>query len=341
MQTVPASLIEMLLGSARPALIGHETPDADSVGSTGGLWLALRAMGKEPRLILPGGLSRKVEFLLRFCGLEYQADAATLAGSDVAIVLDTAKEKRVNCPGGYAALAHLPVANVDHHATNTGYGNVRWVDGQRSSTSEMVYEIIRALEAASGPATEGKPPIDVACASLLYAGIHSDTQGFSLANTTPRSLAVAHELAVAGARVAELCEQLDRSLPRSEFTLNQIVYANTRISDDGMLAWSSVSFDEIARSGCSADTIDDQVEIPRSVAGIRMAILFSEGEPGVVRMNFRGEGGTSVLPIAEKFGGGGHHAAAGARRRAGLEIVVAEVIAAARQYLRDTALSRA
>jgi phosphoesterase RecJ-like protein len=319
---VPDALISAIRGARRIAVMGHETPDADAVGSAGALTLALQSLGIDARLILPGGLSRKVAFLIEFAGLQPYTDASGLEGCDLAIVCDTAKEKRVNCPGGYAALAGIPLINVDHHAGNTGFGAHRWIDGSRSSTSEMAFELIRALGAT----------LTVPTATLLYAGVHSDTKGFSLSNTTPRSLLVGHELAAAGARISELCEQLDRSLPRAEFMLNQLVYANTRISDDGRMAWSAASYEEIQRTGCSADTIDDQVEIPRSVAGIRLAILFTEGEPNVVRMNFRGEGGLSVLRLAEQFGGGGHHAAAGARRRAPFQTVIEEVLAAAAVY---------
>ncbi len=144
---------------------------------------------------------------------------------------------------------------------------------------------------------------------------------------------VAGELAEAGARVAEICEQLHRSQSRSQYELSRIVYANTRLSRDGRLAWSTASQDEIFATGCDASSIDHQVEIPRSIAGVLVAIMFSQGEPGVVRMSFRGEGGVAVRPLAEQFGGGGHHTSAGARFRGTLEDALARVLPAAHAYV--------
>lgn len=324
MSTPDRMLIERLRTARVVACLGHETPDADCLGSAGGLALGLRAMGKEARLLMPGGVARKLDFLLGIGDLRRETEAAALAGCDLAAICDTAKEKRVNGPGGYAALQHLPIVNIDHHATNSGYGTQAWIDATRSSASEMVFEILQALDA----------PIDARLATLIYAGIFSDTQGFSLSNTTPRSLEVAAELARRGARVSEVCERLDRSVSCAEFALLRVIYANTQLSDDGVLAWSSASYAEITGAGCNADTIDDQVEVPRSIEGIRVAVLFTEGEPGVVRMNFRGEGGLSILALAEQFGGGGHHAAAGARQRGELREIVTRVLGAAREFLR-------
>lgn len=323
MMEIPAKLFDRVRAAGRIACFGHETPDADCLGSAGGLALGLCALGKDARLFMPGGVARKLEFLFGACGLLRATDAAGLDGCDLAIVCDTAKEKRVNAPGGYPAIERLPIVNIDHHATNTGFGTIRWIDPERSSSSEMVYELLIALRA----------PIDDALATLLYAGIFSDTQGFSLSNTTPRSLAVAADLAGRNARVSEVCERLDRSVSVGEFALLRVIYANTRVSPDGRLAWSTATYGEIIGAGCNADTIDDQVEVPRSIEGIRIAILFSEGEPGVVRMNFRGEGGLSILPLAEQFGGGGHYAAAGARRRGELAPIVETVVRAASEFL--------
>ncbi len=319
---VPAELISAIRAAERPVVLGHVTPDADCIGSIGALGLGLQRHGRTPLLCVPGALARSLEYLVGVGELTLQSPA-DLNGCDLAIVLDTAKDKRVNAGEVARALGDLPIVNIDHHATNQGFGRYNWVDANRSSTCEMVFELLTALDV---PIT---PPI----ATLLYSGIFSDTMGFSLSNTTPRSLDVAHHLALAGARIPELCERLHRSQSRAEFALLKVIYANTRVSDDGRIAWSTATHDEIVAADCDASTIDDQVEVPRSIEGISIAILFTEGEAGVVRMNFRGESGLSILPLAEHFGGGGHHAAAGARRRGRFDFIVEEVVRAAQQYL--------
>jgi len=310
---VPVPLLAALHQARRVALIGHVTPDADCLGAMGALYLALPELGKYPFAALPSGtVSRRLEFLVRHAGMR-PATAAELRTCDLAVVLDTARERRVNLEGKLEALPDVAVLNIDHHATNPHFGRWHWVDPHRSSTSEMVYELLAALGCQFTPTV----------ATLLYAGIHSDTHGFSLPNTTPRSLQIAHELARAGARIPLVCERLHR----------KVIYRNTRVSPDGRLAWSSASHQEIASTGCSASDVDEQVEIPRSIEGIRVAILLTEGNPGKVRINFRGESGTNVLNLARQFGGGGHLASAGALLDGSLAEVVERVIPAAMAYV--------
>ena len=112
--------------------------------------------------------------------------------------MDTAKAKRVNIDGKLEAIPNAKVLNIDHHTTNTQYGDWNWVEGDASSSCELIYLLIKALGCQVTPTI----------ATLIYAGIHSDTQGFSLANTTNRSLRVAAELAEAGADIIDTCEKL-------------------------------------------------------------------------------------------------------------------------------------
>lgn len=320
---VPTDVCDAIAGATRVALTGHVTPDADCLGVIGAMYLALRDLGKQPFVSMPAGsVSRKLEFMVGLGGWS-PASPEQLAACGLLIAIDTAKANRVNIDGKLDALPQASVLNIDHHASNTMYGHANWVDGARSSSCEMIYELLRALGVAITPTI----------ATLLYAGVHNDTQGFSLANTTPRSLAVAHELAEAGAAIADTCERLDRSYNAAEFALRRTVYANTRVSDDGTLGWSTADYDEIHGAGCTAEDIDDQVEIVRSIEGVRVAVLFSEGVRGKVRMNFRGDRGMPVLELARQFNGGGHEMAAGAILDGTVPQVVERVLAAARAYI--------
>jgi phosphoesterase RecJ-like protein len=319
---VPVEICAAIRAADQIALIGHVTPDADALASMGSLWLALPELGKHPHLVLPAGtVSRRLTWLVEHAGL-HACHAADLERCDLIVALDTAKERRLNTHEPVTALTKIPIVNIDHHATNPGFGRWNWVVGSSSSTSELTYALLRALGCQITPTI----------ATLLYAGLHTDTQGFSLSNTGANSLAVAHDLAQAGARIVEVCERMHRSQSPSEFKLLGVIYSNTRVSDDGRVAWSTASYAEITGAGCSAADIDDQVEVPRSIEGISLAILFTEGDHGTVRMNFRGEGGVSVLDLAQQFGGGGHRASAGAKLDGTIEAITARVLPAAFKF---------
>jgi phosphoesterase RecJ-like protein len=320
---VPQEVCDTIRGAKQVGLVGHVTPDADCISSIAALWLALPELGITPHAILPTGtVSRRMNYLVEAGGLSPASDA-DIARCDLVVVMDTAKDRRVNIEGKLEALPGVPVVNIDHHATNTQFGQWNWIVGSASSTSELIYALLRALGCQITPTI----------ATLLYAGIHTDTQGFSLSNTTATSLDVAHDLAQAGARIHEVCEQMHRSQSRPEFELLKIIYGNTRVSADGRLAWSTASYAEISGAGCDAGVIDDQVEVVRSIEGVCVAVLFTEGEPEKIRMNFRGDSGTSVLELAQQFGGGGHQASAGARLEGNLSDIVERVIPAATRFV--------
>lgn len=319
-----AEFLEALRGVRRVALAGHVTPDADSLSSALGLGLLLRERGVETALVLPRlAVSKRLQFLLEL-GREVAVAGEPPAGAESAIIVDTATMKRVNVDGGFERVAKLETFNIDHHITNPDYARHNWVDPHASSSCEMIARLAAALGW----------PVRGAAASLLYAGLHGDTAGFSLPNTTAEALNIGAELVRGGADVTHIGEQLCRSQGRHDFELLRRVYDHTTVTDDGQIAYSYISHQDIVESGCTADDVDDQVSIPRALRGIRIAMLFSEGEPGIVRVNLRGEGRTSVIEIAERFGGGGHVQSSGVRmRNKPMATVIEEVLRAARGHL--------
>ncbi|MCH8913738.1 MAG: DHH family phosphoesterase [Planctomycetes bacterium] len=180
------------------------------------------------------------------------ASADDFARADGFIVLDTAKKKRCNVGADLKQTdwsAGRPVINIDHHESNTRFGDINWIVGDAGSTCELVFYLLRAAGV----------PITPAVASLLYAGIQTDTLGFSLPSTTAAALHAAAFLVESGADVARLGERLGRSQRKSEFDLLRVVYANTKIVGEGDIAYSFAGYDEIHDAGCTAADIDDQI----------------------------------------------------------------------------------
>lgn len=319
---VPGELIETLDAARLPVTVGHVTPDVDALGAM--LALARALPSPDAAIALPGPLkSQKLLFMMELAGRVPTADASRLAEADAIVVLDTASTKRVNVAGQWEAISGRLVVNIDHHITNPDFGRINWVQDNASSTCELIWRLIR----------EAGWKLDAATAGLLYAGIYSDTAGFSLPSTTAECLDAAADLVRAGADVDRIGWRIARSQGRHEFDLLRTVYHNTRVVADGRISYSTLAHEEIVSAGCSPQDIDDQVSIPRSLSGVRIALLFSEGEPGVIRINFRGEGGTPVLPLAERLGGGGHTYSAGVRIRGSMDEIVKRVLAGAEQML--------
>jgi len=325
---VPPELVDALGALKAPIMISHVVPDADALGSMIAMGLAWAAPSCTPRIALPeGSLSKRLAFLVADGATPPIADDADFASADGFVVLDTAKPARCNVgkerkQGDW--VAGRPVINIDHHGTNTQYGDVNWVVPESCSSCELAYYLLVAAQR----------PIDPRIASLLYAGIQTDTIGFSLPTTSASSFQAAAALASYGADIPVLGERLCFSQSQSEFDLLRAIYANTRTLAGGGIAYSSATYEEIHDAGCTAADIDDQINVPRSLDGVRLAILFTEGNKGKTRMNFRGSGDVTVVELAGEFGGGGHSQAAGAILDCGIDEAMRKVLPAAEAHLK-------
>jgi phosphoesterase RecJ-like protein len=323
---VPGEVIHALDAMRRPIMLSHVVPDADALGSMLSMALAWSSDECAPRISLPApSVSQRLSFLVGMAGAAV-ATPADFAQADGFVALDAAKKGRCNIGPDLRETdwsAGRRLVNIDHHATNTRFGDVNWIVDGASSTCEMVYCLLRAAER----------PVTTPIPSLLFAGVQTDTLGFSLPTTSPSSLACAAELVALGADVAQIGERLCRSRTKSEFDLLRVVYANTRVIADGRIAYSSASLDEIHGAGCTAADIDDQINVPRSVNGAALAMLFTEGERGKTRINFRGSGEMTVADLAAKFGGGGHRQSAGAIVHENLHAAMSRVLAEAVSYV--------
>ena len=325
--SVPEEVIAAIHQMRSPVVVTHVVPDADALGSTLALVRALTSDNRRPKASLPdGSLSQRLEFMVRWADMPI-AKPESFAAADGFIVLDTAKKSRCNVGTELKKTdwsSGRPIVNVDHHRTNTRFGEVNWVVDGAGSTAELVYCLLRAADR----------PISPLVASLLYAGILTDTLGFSLPTTSAPTLSAAAQLVALGADVAQLGERLCRSQHKSEFDLLRIVYDNTRLAADGRLAYSFATYEEIHGAGCTAADIDDQITVPRSLSGVELAILFTEGNRGKTRMNFRGSGDVTVIDLAAEFNGGGHSQAAGAILDCGVHETIEKVLPRALEHLK-------
>ena len=106
------------------------------------------------------------------------------------------------------------------------------------------------------------------------------------------------------------------------------------VEADVGLAWVTVPPDALARHCATADDLDGIVEYPRSIAGVRLALLFRQLANGRIKVSYRSLGNVDTAELAQEFGGGGHRKAAGASVQGSLAEVQGRVLEAARAYLR-------
>jgi bifunctional oligoribonuclease and PAP phosphatase NrnA len=216
------------------------------------------------------------------------------------------------------------VACVDHHVSSGVLPpGPRYVDPEAAATGELIFEL----------ATGNQWPMNQAVARALYVAILTDTGGFRFSNTRPRTLRIAADLLEHGVDPEQIYLEVYARAPEGRPRLFAEALQTLVVEPEYGLAWVTVPPGAIERHGVSSDDLDGVVEFPRSIEGVRMALLFREIAQGRVKVSLRSVGDIDVAAFAKAYGGGGHTKAAGLSLTGSLAEVQDTVLRAAREYL--------
>lgn len=281
-------------------IVGHIRPDGDCVGSQLGLALALRNEGKTVRVWNQDRLPDKLAFLDPERLFQTPAREQSF---DCVIATDAASLERLGSAADCISQRKLLV-NIDHHASNTRFGDINWVSAREPSTGELIY---RLLSAARWPITK---PI----ADCLFTAVSTDTGSFQYPTTTPGTYHVAGKLVARGANLEKICDEVYQSHPLSRVKLLKHLYAQFKLTDKDRIAYCWLRKKDFARADAETDEAEGLIDHIRDIAPVVIACIFEELEPGLTRISLRSKhGDLNVSEVAAQFGGGGHPAAAGAR----------------------------
>ena len=310
----------------RVCITTHVNPDGDGIGSEVGLVHLLRAQGVDAVVTNPSPTPPRFSFLFEdLQGVDRSAEAVKeLRKADLIIVLDISDLTRLGMLIETVKSRGVPVACVDHHVSAGMLpAGPRYVDPDAAATGELIFEL------AKGNGWE----ITQKVARALYVAILTDTGGFRFSNTRARTLRVAADLLEAGVDNEEIYLQVYARAPEGRPRLFAEALQTLVVENEYGLAWVTVPPGAIERLGVSSDDLDGVVEFPRSIEGVRMALLFREISHGRVKVSLRSVGDVDVAAFAKAYGGGGHTKAAGLSLTGSLAEVQATVLKAAREYL--------
>lgn len=313
------------------ALSTHINADGDGCGSQTALARLLGQMGVRAVIVNPTPWPELFRWLLGEDVEDRSAEGAkALKSVDRLIVLDISDVGRL---GQLAeAVRALPVDAlvIDHHLPgDEPPGKTMLSDTAACATAELVFDFAR----------ERGLTITTPIAKSLYTALVTDTGGFRFGNTSPRCLAVAAELLTAGVDPEQMYARIYGSVPLGRLHLLRDALDTLEVDMPHGMAWVKVVAGALERHGVSSEDLDGVVEHPRSIAGVRLALLFRDLGHGKVKVSFRSLAGVNVNTLARAFGGGGHARASGALISGGLADVETRVLGEARQLLESGALA--
>ena len=204
----------------------------------------------------------------------------------------------------------IPLINIDHHASNDLFGRINYVDIMSSSTTQMIMPLIHDFEHETGVKL-----MDEDIATLLLAGIITDTGSFQHSNTSPSAFAAAAQLIKYGARQQEIIQNVFKTKHLSTLRLWGRILSNIRVDQKHNFVWSVISRkdfrDTASKPEESGEIID---ELLTNAPGTEVVLLLKQRDDGLITGSLRSTTDSlDVSHVAGMFGGGGHVRAAGFR----------------------------
>jgi phosphoesterase RecJ-like protein len=311
---------DVLAAATDVALACHVNPDADALGAMLGLSAFLRergvrtvcSYGNEPldvprwASLLPGSD-------------ELVPPSAYPEAPDVMVTCDCASFDRLGPLGSPASRAGELVW-IDHHRSNDGSGTIHLVDGDASSTCELVFRLIETMGG----------PIDRDAAVCLYAGLVTDTGRFQYQATTSETLRIAARLREHDFDHAALVRALyEDQEPGALRLLGVALGRMAEVSDPGVV-WTYVTQADFAEARVRPGDTDDVIDVLRTARGPDVAVVLKQQRDGRFKVSMRSRGAHDLSAVAAALGGGGHRLAAGYTSEHGPQGTIDELVAALR-----------
>lgn len=318
-----------LLASRRAVLTTHLNADGDGAGSQAALVSWMRAIGAEAWVVNPTGFPRNLRFLLE------NEDWIVAAGSakardlcetaDLAVVLDTGEVPRIGRV--HEMIRGLPTVVIDHHPPgDRAIAGIGVRDPGACATGEIVHDIVHA---ANGPWSQH-------VVDGIYVAILTDTGGFRFDNATADCHRVVSEVIARGARPDEMYERVYGSAPLRKYRLLRYALDTLEHDPDAKISWMVIPPEPYEELGITAEDLEGIVDIPRSIEGTEVGLLFRNTEAGEVKVSFRSNGPVDVNVLARNFEGGGHVKASGAVVPGPMDRAIQEVLKTTRKAVEES-----
>lgn len=276
---------------------GHVRPDGDCIGSCLAVYNYLLKTVKDAELTLflqaPADvfdfLPNRDKVNTSFVGIN---------DFDVYIALDSGDTKRLGDAEPFFMKAKKKIC-IDHHESNSGYGDVSLVVPDASSTCEVLYSVM------------DKEYIDSDIAVCLYTGIIHDTGVLQYSNTSKYTLEIIGELTEYDFEPSKI---IDDTFYTKTYVQNQLlgrVLTESILIMDGNVIAGVVSQKMMRFYDAKPTDLEGIVNQLLYTRGVEVAIFMHEIRSTEYKVSMRSNGKVNVADIAVFFGGGGHARAAG------------------------------
>ncbi len=316
-------IVAILKEGSRFLMTTHVDPDGDGIGSMLALGGSLDKRGKETLLLIEQPLASPLNQLpgadriLQSFDRELEFDAI--------LALDCGDPKRL---GAHRSLLEREekVICIDHHKTNSFFGDINLVDPRSSSTGELIFQIIK----------QAAFPLEEETAKNLFAAIQTDTGSFRYENASAKAFRIAAELVELGATPWEISRIVLEGYSSSRLDLLKRALDTLEFHQDGKIGMMTISSTMFEETGARQIDSERFVDYPRFVSGVELSVLIRQINDNEHKFSLRSNKLVDVADLASCFGGGGHARAAGFQGRGPLEVLKRDFLEEAVRFFDGT-----
>ena len=288
-------------------LVSHINPDGDTLGSMCGMYsLIYENYKKKCDMVLVSKLPSVYEFLPNVKNAKNISELDLSREYDLVINLDVAAIDR--CAEAKTLFDKAKkTANIDHHETNSGYGDINIIEPYASATGEVIFEIAQKLDWK----------ISKDAAESLYVAIMTDTGCFRFSNTTPRSMQFSAKLLELGVNSSDLCQKCYESNSKDMVLFQSYCVNKANFINDDKIAYTFVYKKDLEKFNYNGDDFTEGLtEKLRAIKTTEIAFVVKELNATTSKISMRSRQ-KDISKVCAAFGGGGHKLAAGAVVHAG------------------------
>lgn len=292
-----------LMQSTRIALVPHQRPDGDALGAATAASQWLEAAGKDVSIIASTGIDAHLNYLPHADRVVQDPLIWQIKQFDYVMVFDSGDLEYTGVAEQINQLAQRPIIiNMDHHKSNTKFGDINLVQTTGASTTEILYTFFRINGVAINPNM----------ATSLMTGLIADTDNFTNAATTEKSLAVGSHLVDLGANFNTIKAHIYKNTPLSLLKLWGDVFSRMTHHDKHDVVYSYVTQADMKKYNLRFDQIAGLSNFMNNLAEGKAGMLLYEQEPGKMKGSMRTtRDDVDLSRLATELGGGGHQKSAG------------------------------
>ena len=313
MRVVPQGLVDFINQYSTIVIAGHKEPDGDCIGSSLALSLFLKRLGKRTMLLSAGPFKRTE--IMQYESLFSKTLPSEYKHNVGVIIVDCSNIERTGSVE--EDIKGLPIAVIDHHATNNEKSPNFFIDSTAPAACILVQDVIEKM---SGALTKEE-------AFFTLFGICTDTGFFRhLDEKSSETFMYVSRLVAQGVSPKLIFAQMNGNKSFASRILIGRSLERLTLHYDGKLAVTYQTYDDFLEFGLDGRDTDTLYMLLQAIKDVQAIVVVKQEDQNHCSIGFRSFDKIDVSLVATQFEGGGHKQASGAYTEGNYESLIPKII---------------